>query len=65
MNKIERVRAMLRSQEVDRVPAGFWFHFPAEYRGGEPMARRHIEYLPSHRPRYHEGDERHGVCTCG
>ncbi len=44
MNKVERVRAMLRSQEVDRVPAGFWFHFPAEYRGGEPMARRHIEY---------------------
>jgi uroporphyrinogen decarboxylase len=44
MNKIERVRAVLRSAEVDRVPAGFWFHFPAEFRGGEAMARRHIEY---------------------
>jgi uroporphyrinogen decarboxylase len=44
MNKIERVRAMLHSQEVDQVPAGFWFHFAPEYRGGEAMARRHIEY---------------------
>jgi len=44
MNKIERVRAALRGAEVDRVPAGFWFHFPPEFRGGEAMARRHIAY---------------------
>jgi len=44
VNKIERVRAVLKHQDVDRVPAGFWFHFPPEYRGGESMARRHIEY---------------------
>ncbi len=44
MNKIERVRAVLRGAEVDRVPAGFWFHFAPEFRGGEAMARRHIAY---------------------
>ncbi len=44
MNKIERVRAALRGAAVDRVPAGFWFHFPPEFRGGEAMARRHLEY---------------------
>jgi len=44
MNKIERVRAVLHNQQVDRVPAGFWFHFAPEFRGGEAMARRHIEY---------------------
>jgi len=49
MNKIERVRAALRGAEVDRVPAGFWFHFPPEFRGGEAMARRHVAY-------YHQAD---------
>lgn len=44
MNKIERVRATLRGEAVDRVPAGFWFHFAPEFAGGEPMARRHLEY---------------------
>ena len=44
MNKVERVRAVLHNEPVDRVPAGFWFHFPAAYRGGESMAWRHIEY---------------------
>ena len=44
MDKIERVRAVLRGEPVDRVPAGFWFHFAPEYRGGEAMARRHLEY---------------------
>jgi uroporphyrinogen decarboxylase len=44
MNKIDRVRAMLRGAEVDRVPAGFWFHFAPEFKGGEAMARKHIEY---------------------
>ena len=44
MNKIERFRAMLRGEAVDHVPAGFWFHFPPAYHGGEPMAQRHLAY---------------------
>ena len=44
MNKIERVRAVLRGDAVDRVPAGFWFHFAPAYRGGEAMAQAHLDY---------------------
>jgi len=29
---------------VDHVPAGFWFHFPPAYHGGQAMAERHISY---------------------
>jgi len=42
VNKIERVRAVLQGRQVDRVPAGFWFHFAPEFRGGQAMASRHI-----------------------
>lgn len=44
MNKIERLRAVLHGRQVDRVPAGFWFHFPAKYQGGHAMAQRHVQY---------------------
>lgn len=44
MNKIERVRAALRGAAVDRVPAGFWFHFGDQYRGGHAMGERHLRY---------------------
>ena len=44
MNKIERMQAMLRGERPDRVPAGFWFHFPAAYAAGHAMAQAHIDY---------------------
>jgi len=44
MNKIERVLAALRGQPVDRVPASFWFHFPANQRAGHAMAEAHLRY---------------------
>ncbi len=44
MNKIERVRAALGGQPVDRVPASFWFHFPENARAGHAMARAHLSY---------------------
>ena len=44
MNKIERVRAVLRGEAVDRVPAGFWFHFAPAFKGGSAMAQRHLAY---------------------
>jgi uroporphyrinogen decarboxylase len=44
MNKIERVRAALAGQEVDRIPAGFWFHFPAEQKHGEASVKAHLDY---------------------
>ena len=31
MNKVERVKAVLRGETPDKVPAGFWFHYPSTY----------------------------------
>ena len=38
MNKIERMQTMLRGERPDRVPAGFWFHFPEAAAAGHAMA---------------------------
>jgi uroporphyrinogen decarboxylase len=44
MNKIERVRAALAGQPVDRVPASFWFHFPHDQARGEASVKAHLDY---------------------
>lgn len=44
MNKIERVRAALRSEAVDRVPAGFWLHFPPHQAHGAAAIQAHLDY---------------------
>lgn len=44
MNRIERVRAAIRGEAVDRVPAGFWAHFPPEFATGREMARAHLDF---------------------
>ena len=36
---------MLRGQQPDRVPAGFWLHFPAEQAAGSAMAQAHVDYF--------------------
>jgi len=45
MNKIERVRAALRGEEVDHVPASFWFHFPDAHKHGKAMIKAHLDYF--------------------
>lgn len=47
MNKIERFHAVLRGDPVDRVPAGFWFHFTPEFSGGQAMAQAHLDFYRS------------------
>ena len=42
MNKIERVHAVLRGEKPDRVPAGFWFHYPGTLTA-EETAAEHIK----------------------
>ena len=42
MDKIERVQAALQGESVDRVPASFWFHFPADQVAGHAMAMAHL-----------------------
>jgi uroporphyrinogen decarboxylase len=44
MNKIERVRAALAGEAVDRVPASFWFHFTPDKAHGEASVQAHLEY---------------------
>lgn len=44
MNKIERVRAAVAGQEMDRVPAGFWFHFPEGQKHGDASVKAHLDY---------------------
>jgi uroporphyrinogen decarboxylase len=44
MNKIERVRAALAGSEVDRVPAGFWLHFPEGQKHGDASVQAHLDY---------------------
>lgn len=45
MNKIERVRAALAGGSVDRVPAGFWFHFTPDKAHGEASVKAHLDYF--------------------
>ncbi len=45
MNKVDRVRAALAGQPVDRVPASFWLHFPDELKRGDASVRAHMQYL--------------------
>ena len=42
MNKIERMRAVFENREPDRVPAGFWFHYPGEM-PAEERAQAHVD----------------------
>jgi uroporphyrinogen decarboxylase len=44
MNKVERVRAALAGEAVDRVPASFWFHFEPEVQHGDASVQAHLEY---------------------
>ncbi len=45
MDKIQRVRAALKGDIPDRVPASFWFHFPKQQAHGEASVKAHINYF--------------------
>lgn len=45
MNKVERVRAALAGDPVDRVPASFWLHFPKEINQGQAAVQAHLQFL--------------------
>lgn len=44
MNKLDRVRAALAGEPVDRVPASFWFHFPRAQARGDASVKAHLDY---------------------
>ncbi len=49
MNKRERVLAAVSGKEPDRVPVGFWLHFPPGFEAGEGAVRRHLEFFEKSR----------------
>lgn len=44
MDKIQRVRSAIAGHDVDRIPAGFWTHFPPAASTGRAMADAHIDF---------------------
>lgn len=44
MNKTQRVKAALKGDVPDRVPASFWFHFPEEEKHGKASVKAHLKY---------------------
>lgn len=50
MSKRERLMAAFEQKPVDRVPVGFWFHFPEEKRDGQACIDAHMEYYRSNNP---------------
>ncbi len=45
MNKIERVRAALAGQPVDRAPLTVWYHFGNQHAPAERTAQVHVEFF--------------------
>jgi len=45
LNKKERVLASIQGKEVDRVPVGFWLHFPQEQHHGQASVEAHIDFF--------------------
>lgn len=44
MDRIQRVRRAIAGLEVDRIPAGFWTHFPPAAATGRAMADAHLDF---------------------
>lgn len=45
MNQRERVMAAVTGGVPDRVPGGFWLHFPGGYEAGEEAVRIHLDFF--------------------
>lgn len=45
MNKKERVFATLSGVQPDRVPTGFWMHFPKDAQFGQAAVKTHLDYF--------------------
>lgn len=45
MNKRERVMAVINGQTPDRIPSGFWLHFPPGNEYGQAAVDTHVEFF--------------------
>jgi uroporphyrinogen decarboxylase len=45
MNQRERVYNVLEGKTADRVPVGFWLHFPESMHHGDAAVKAHLEFM--------------------
>lgn len=45
MNKRERVMAVIQGQKPDRIPSGFWLHFPKGHDFGKAAEDIHVDFF--------------------
>ncbi|HET6456779.1 MAG TPA: uroporphyrinogen decarboxylase family protein [Armatimonadota bacterium] len=50
MTKRERCMAAVEGHESDRIPVGFWYHFPLEHPSGEPLAEAELGFAKKYDP---------------
>lgn len=48
MNKIERIRASLEGEKVDRLPFSVWYHFGTQHASPERTAQVHLEFFEAY-----------------
>ena len=48
MNKVERVRAILAGQPVDRPPFSVWYHFGNQHASPEKTAQVHLDFFEAY-----------------
>lgn len=45
MTRKERVMAVINGQKPDRIPSGFWLHFPADQQSGDAAYDAHMRFF--------------------
>ena len=45
MTKKARVRAVINGEKPDRIPSGFWYHFPPSRHAGAAAVEAHVDFL--------------------
>jgi uroporphyrinogen decarboxylase len=48
MNKIQRVQAALKGEDLDRPPFSFWYHFGLQHASPDRSAQAHIDFFNSY-----------------
>lgn len=49
-SKRERLMAAVEGRETDRIPVGYWYHFPLGHPSGEPLAEAELAFAKKYDP---------------
>ena len=61
MTKKERVIAAIKGQPVDRIPSGFWLHFPESCFYGDAAVQAHLKFFRETESTVYKGLHRVGI----